>query len=429
MTAPAPDTDPRTLLMRGRRAAVTLYRACRSVLRGYRGEKISLRAAALTYFTIFSLVPLVTVILVTLESLHQQAFHDRVHSFIRDVLAPGVQKDSAEAIERLLTAASSLALRGIGYVTLAVSAGSLLKNLDESLNDLWNINLRRTWGARLFQYALALTVGPVLLALSLAGTAGVRRSLLHLGWPGMGLLTAVIPVVASALGLTALYVVAPNTRVNRRAALAGALVSTIGWELAKHAYAAFAAGIFRYNVLYGSLGAVPLFLLWVYVSWVLVLFGARLAFALQHASALERLSALRAHPRGEELFALCIARALARAELEGLRPVTVRELARRANVPEQELTPLLRRFARHELVHLHRGKVALARDPHAMRLAEVHALFGPEGATGFPSDLARLIQVLDPAAQGVSWADLGELPPATQPAASVEAAVETLRKP
>lgn len=384
-------------------------RAVRTVLRGYRGEQLSLRAAALTYFTIFSLVPLITVALVLLEALHQRAFHDRVHGYIRDVLAPGIQQDSAAVIEEFLATASSRAIRGIGFLTLAVTAGSLLKNLDESLNDLWNITTQRRWGARLFYYALALTVGPVLLALSLAGTAGLRDELLTLHWPGMVLLTAIIPVLATALGLTLLYVLVPNTRVEIGPALAGAMLATVGWEIAKHGYAAFAAGIFRYNALYGSLGAIPLFLLWVYVSWVLVLFGARLAFALQHSHALDRLSELRAHPRGEELLALSIAQVLSRAELAGVRPLAVRELARETHLPEYELVPFLRRFVRAELIHLKRGKVALARDPRALGLDELRSVFRSGHFGGLPRGVAELALALADHPNAVSWADLAEL--------------------
>lgn len=419
---------------RWRPALRGFLRAVRSVLRGYQGEQLSLRAAALTYFTIFSLVPLMTVALVLLEALHQRAFHDRVHAYIRDVLSPGIQQGSAAVIEEFLATASSRAIRGIGFLTLAVTAGSLLKNLDESLNDLWNIITKRGWGARLFYYALALTLGPILLALSLAGTAGLRHALLALHWPGMAILTTVIPVLATALGLTLLYVLVPNTRVELGPALAGALLATIGWELAKHGYAAFAAGIFRYNALYGSLGAIPLFLLWVYVSWVLVLFGARLAFALQHSDALERLSELRAHPRGEELLALSVAQALARAELTGLRPLSVRELARTARLPEHELVPLLRRFVRANLIHLTRGKVALARDPRSLRVEELHALFRTGHPGALPTGVAELAQALESTPEVVSWADLatlGQPSPAGAPlsAAVPPASIQALRKP
>lgn len=426
-SSPSPSSVERA--SRWRAGARGFLRAVAAVLRGYRGERISLRAAALTYFSIFSLVPLATVALVMLETLHQQAFHDRVHAYIQGVLAPGVQKDSLAIIEKLLATASSRALKGIGFLTLAVSAGSILKNLDQSLNDLWNIAAQRTWGARLVHYALALTVGPLLLALSLAGTAGLRHTLLHLPWPGMAFLTAVIPVLATALGLTFLYVLVPHTRVELRPALAGALLATVGWELAKHGYAAFAAGIFRYNALYGSLGAIPLFLLWVYVSWVLVLFGARLAFALQHADALDRLSELRAHPRGEELLAFSVARELARAELQGLRPIAVRDLARRSLIPEHELVPLLKRFLRSELVHLARGKVALARDPRTLRLDEVRALFATGRFAGLPAEVTELARALERDLTLLSWADLAGIAPAPPPDEAPSAAIHPLRKP
>jgi hypothetical protein len=110
-----------------------------------------------------------------------------------------------------------------------------------------------------------------------------------------------------------------------------------------------------------------------------------------------------------------VAQALARAELTGLRPMGVRELARGAKLPEHELVPLLRRFARANLIHLARGRVALARDPRSLRLDELRALFRPGHPGVLPEGVAELAHALEDGPQVVSWADLADLglpPPA-----------------
>src|SRR3954451_16960054 len=95
----------------------------------FRGEDLSIRAAALTYLSAYSLAPLVTVVLTLLTGLHQQAFHARVHRFFQDLFSPAIQKESAAFLDRFLAAASSRAVQGIGLLTLAYSAGSLLHPL------------------------------------------------------------------------------------------------------------------------------------------------------------------------------------------------------------------------------------------------------------------------------------------------------------
>jgi membrane protein len=104
---------------------------------------------------------------------------------------------------------------------------------------------------------------------------------------------ALVPWATSAFALFFLYFAVPNAKVRLRAALAGALVAATAWEIAKRLYTFGATHSFRYDAIYGSLGAIPLFLLWLYVSWIVVLFGARLAYALQYAVTTAKAAGLR----------------------------------------------------------------------------------------------------------------------------------------
>ena len=315
------------LLARLRRALVSLHES-------FRGEDLALRAASLTYLSVFSLVPLLTVALYLLTAIHQQAFHDKVHAFIQDLFSPAMRQDSAALLDKFLAAATSKAVRGIGLFTLVISAGSLLHSLGSALDAVWAVRRPRPWLLRIGLYLAALTLGPVLLAASLVGTAGLRQLLLGFHSPLAQFAVRFVSVAAAVIALTLLYVFGPNARVDKRAAFTGALVATIGWEIAKRAYAEFAAGIFRYNAIYGSLGAIPLFLLWIYVSWILVLFGARLAYALQRAPTHELVRWFDRHPMGDGLLALLIAIAMGRAEREGRPALDRKGISRATQLPD-----------------------------------------------------------------------------------------------
>ncbi|MFY0580175.1 YihY/virulence factor BrkB family protein [Cystobacter fuscus] len=122
---------------RAGRFAMDTALAVRSLARGFQGENIRLRAAALTYISVFSLVPLLTVVLALLGAYHQQAFQHRLREFISAVLAPGVREESATFLEGFLEPGNTTAIGSAGFLGLLFSSGSLLHNIDVSLNEIW----------------------------------------------------------------------------------------------------------------------------------------------------------------------------------------------------------------------------------------------------------------------------------------------------
>lgn len=409
--------------------------AMRAALRHFRGDDIGLRAGALTYISVFSLVPLVTLALLLLSSLHQEQFHDRLDTFVKEALAPGVapgiRQGSAALLEGFIHAASSRAASLMSFLTLVFTAGTLLKNLDTSINDLWAVRKKRPWPTRVFHYGLALTLGPPLLAFSLVGTMELRAVLAgaHVPHALLWLGSFCSPV----LGLWVLYLYAPNAPVRVRPALGGALVAGLGWSLAKVAYAAFAAQTFRYNLLYGSLGAAPLFLLWVYLSWLLVLTGARVAYAIQHAAYRDTWPLFELHPHGRELLAARIGQTLAQAWSEGSLPLTPARLATTLRIPEDTLLPVLDLLEHAGLVlRVENAGIHPSRDPSDLNLADTCAAVrsAPTPPQLQPlldksqelTEVEGLLRAADALASGrlreVSWTRLAGLdsqPPAAAP--------------
>lgn len=357
-----------------RRAFRQLGVFARLIAQSFRGENLSLRAAALTYVSVFSLVPLVTVALVLLDQLNQNEYRRRFLSFVNDALAPGVRAESAAFIERYIHNASAKAAGGIGFLFLAISAGTLLLNLDRSLNEIWSVTRKRSRLRTAAIYAIVLFIGPVFFGLSLAATAGLRHILVGARLPFVHLLFSTGAVLATVAGLTFLYAMVPNARVRFRPALIGGTVAGVGWELAKQGYAAFAAQIFRNNPLYGTLGAVPLFLVWIYTSWILVLFGARLSYSLQMAGFHGEFQALRHHPWVRELVAARIAEVLS-MEPSGL---SEREIASRAGVPSQEVEGIIQKLVAAGLLVKKTGLLAPALSPGELNVGQlVRAVRGP----------------------------------------------------
>jgi membrane protein len=265
---------------RGGRFVLETVNAAAAVVHGFRGEKISLRASALTYISMLSLVPLLAVIFAIIHGMGQEGLRKAVHEFVFDNLAPGVREQIGGYLDEFIARASASAMGSLGGIFLLVSAVGLFHNIERSLDEIWGVTRPRTIIRRIIIYWCVLTMGPIALAVSTLATSFAQDAM----EPSLpqGVL-ALVPWATSVFALFFLYFAVPNAKVQIRAALAGSLVSATAWEIAKHIYAFFATHSFRYNAIYGSLGAIPLFLLWVYVSWLLVLFGARLAYALQYA--------------------------------------------------------------------------------------------------------------------------------------------------
>lgn len=392
------------------RFATDTFLAARTVAQGFRGENLRLRAAALTYISMFSMVPLLTVALVLLSHFHQEGFKDKLLFVVGELLDPGVVGKTSVFLDRFLRPGNRIAIGSVGFLAVMLSAGSLLRQLDGAVNELWGIRRQRPWAIRLLIYGGLLLLGPFFLAVSFSGTGKVREFLQsHVAYANAFILlgTSLIAVAS----LTLLYFWTPYSHVRVRSALAGGLVAGLGWMVAKQVYAEFAVRSFRHNPLYASLGALPLFLAWVYVSWLLLLFGARLSYAVEHAAFRDSLFAFGTHPRAHELVASRIAQEATLAWVDGTQPPTPRELATRLRVPESLVHEVVDRMVEAGLLErLRKGGVRPARDPATLTLADttlaVHGVMISGGAESWEGPRAPGFEQMEPLFQAADCAGI-----------------------
>lgn len=362
------------------RFAVDTLRATRGLVHSFRGDSITLRAGNLTFITITSLLPLLAVVLALLHWAKQQQFESMVFNFIQEVLAPGAHRDSDDYVKQFFAAASSRTAGGLSFLVLLFSSGVLLRSLDLSLNEVWGVRRKRPILISIGLYTGILLLGPTAAGVTLATTSGIRRLILAVHLPFSGQLLVLGSAMSAVLLMTLLYKLAPHAPVRFRSALAGGLVAGVGWEVARNAYAGIARLFLSANPVYGALGIAPLFLMWLYLSWCLVLFGARLAYAVEHAAYRGVFLDLLHHPRARELLAARIAQLAARAHLEKKAPPTAGELARKLGVPAQLVGEVLYQLESASLISLgKRGQVTPAREPAQLTLADVSAAVGGVG--------------------------------------------------
>ncbi len=244
-------------------------------------------AAALCFTTLLSLVPLATVILMIFTAFPSfQLFASDIQNFIFNNFVP----TSGSVLQENLTAliANSSKLTGIGIISLIISALLLMDTIEGTLNDIWSISAKRKAVPRFMIYWAVLTLGPLLVGASLAGTSYlVSLPLLNetaLALETQTRLLGVLPFLATTLACTLLYAVVPNTYVPLRNAFSGAILAAILFELAKKLFAFYITAFPTYQVIYGALAAIPIFLIWIFISWMVVLLGAELSYCLTHYS-------------------------------------------------------------------------------------------------------------------------------------------------
>lgn len=270
--------DPRALARRGLQLFVLMAQ-------GLRGDQVLLRASALTYFSLLSLVPLLAIAAALMGSFGDT---DRLVTLVVSNLTVDNPK-ARETLEGLLAAVDFRALGGFGAAILFVSTVLGLSSVEHAFNTIWGVERTRSWSRRFPDYLATLVVAPLLLSVGAAsGTAIQSLPWLHklLAQPGFSELfrfgVQLAPLFIMFLGFVFLYWFVPNTKVNIGSALLGGAVAALLFLLARKFYVDFSIGATRAHALYGSLAALSIFIVFLYACWVIVLVGVEFCFAHQN---------------------------------------------------------------------------------------------------------------------------------------------------
>jgi len=240
-------------------------------------------AASLTYTTLLSLVPLMTVSLAVFSAF---PVSDRVAEQIQDFVFANFIPASGEVLQEYFQQFSRKAsqLTGAGFVFLVLVALILMANIDRAFNTIWRVKTKRSPLSLFIVYWSILSLGPLLIGVSMAVTSYlVSLPLLSDAAETLGIggrLLGLMPLLASAVAFTLLYAVVPNRRVPIRHAMAGGVLAAVLVELAKRGFAFYLTHFPAYEAIYGALAAIPIFLVWVYLSWLVTLLGAEFSCCL-----------------------------------------------------------------------------------------------------------------------------------------------------
>jgi membrane protein len=314
--------------------------------KGFRGDNCLISATALTFFTIFSIVPILALVFAIAKGFgFEKNFQDQLlqnYGEYREILS-----EAFVYANKMLSSAHGGIIAGFGIILLLWSVMQLLINIENSFNLIWKVKRGRSWVRKITDYLTIMLVGPLFLIVSGGLTVAVQTkvgNLEFLGVTGQWLIK-LFAYSLLAMMFTFLYIALPNTKVNFKHALAAAVVATILFELVGWAYIRFQIGANRMNAIYGGFAALPLFFIWLQYCWYIVLFGAELAFANQnvhHYELEEDIQNLSA--RYKKVISLMIANLVAKRFYNGEKSLTAQEISETLDFPSRLTLTILNEF-------------------------------------------------------------------------------------
>lgn len=248
------------------------------VFRHFSEDRLFDEAASLSYTSLLSMVPLLAVVFGVASAFPVfQQWAEKIQSFVFDNFVPASGEQVQLYLSGFLDSVSQLTLPGM--LVLILTALLLMVRIERAFNLIWRVPAARSIRNRVIMYWAVLTLGPLVVGAAIAISAQPIFAQFGMGvsgnssWRGMGVF------LLSWLTFTMMFMLVPNRRVNISHAVVGAMISAILFEIAKKAFVAFVANA-SFNVIYGTLAAIPIFLFWLYTVWIVILLGASLAASL-----------------------------------------------------------------------------------------------------------------------------------------------------
>jgi membrane protein len=319
-------------------------------IRGVFEDRAPLRASALTFFSLLSIVPVVAMIFgiakgfgfennleqILMENMGgQEAVVDRIVAFAHALL---------ENVKGGLVA-------GVGLVFLLYTIIKILSQIESAFNDIWGIKKGRSLGRKVTDYLSLMFIAPILFIISSSATvfitSGVKLALekvtfLAFASPAIFLTLKILPYALVWVLFSFMYIFIPNTKIKLSSGILGGMVAGTIYQVFQWGYISLQIGVAKYNTVYGSFAALPLFFIWMNISWLIVLFGAEIAFSHQNVETYEfEQDCLNVSHAFKRLLSIRVLHLMVRRFLEGKDPVSAHRVSQETEIPVRLVNRIL----------------------------------------------------------------------------------------
>ncbi|MFO8236596.1 MAG: YihY/virulence factor BrkB family protein [Bacteroidales bacterium] len=326
-----------------------LLRILALAFRGFKEDKISLRASALTIYTLLAIVPVVAMAFGIAKGFGLHNYLEQLKTQLEAQFLANVEGQQ-EIIDRIFEFADSFLanvkggiIAGFGLLILLWSVLKVFSNIESSFNAIWHIRKSRSWFRKFSDYFSLMLIGPIIAILSSSAIVYIATrieaitaeiELLGAISPVITFLVKLIPYVLIWFLFTFLYMFMPNTKVNFRSALIAGIVAGTAFVFLQWAYIHFQVGVSRYNAIYGSFAAIPLFIIWLQISWLIVLFGAEISFSEQNLKQYEFVTEVEnISLYAKKILALTITHLLIKNFMAAKKPFTAEKISQSLKIP------------------------------------------------------------------------------------------------
>jgi membrane protein len=310
--------------------------------RGFLNDKVQLRASALTFYSLLSIIPMAAIVFAIAKGFD-------VDNNIKIIIQEKFQSQAANLnwlVNEAQTAIEKTSggyMAGVGIIILFWSVMSLLTNIESSFNHIWQIRTSRPWHRKFTDYLTIMLIAPVFIILSISITLFISINLpdymtnapiLDFFKPVISFLIKFAPYLLSWLALTILFIIMPNAKVKFIPALISGIIAGTLLQVIQWLYIDLQFGISKLGAIYGSFAAVPLFIIWMQSSWIVVLLGAEISFANQNVSRYELESeALNISAYQKRALMLMILHMIIRNFSLGEKPISASYIAANLKIP------------------------------------------------------------------------------------------------
>jgi membrane protein len=321
-----------------------LYVVIRDLLEG----QLTLRAMSLVYTTLLALVPLLAVSFSVLKGF---GVHNQIEPLLLNFLKPMGER-GVEVTSRIIGFVDSVnsgVLGSVGLGLLIYTVISLIQKIERACNDTWHVSRSRPLSQKFSDYLSVILIGPVLVFSALGITASVMSAAvvqkmvaIKVFGSLLELATTLVPYLLMVAAFTLVYIFVPNTRVRFPSALTGGLVAGVLWETSGWGFASFVVKSAKYTAIYSGFAIIIMFMIWLYLSWLIVLVGASVAYYHQHPESVTAYRRqLRLSNRMQERLALLVMFLVGNHYYDNLPALTLEEFAQSFNVPMEALEPVM----------------------------------------------------------------------------------------
>ena len=328
----------KTLLIKQLRILILAFR-------GTREDKVLLRAPALTFYSIFSIIPAVALAFGIAKGFGLEMY---VEQQLQIALAGREEVLSwlMELTETFLRQFDGGTLAVVGLIILLYTITMLLVNMEKSFNEIWQVSKGRPWTRKFTDYFAMMFIAPLFFIMAGVATVYLNTQIHEASGailnPLLLILVRILPYILIWTVLTLLYIVMPNTNVQFSSALIAGIISGTIFQFVQWAYITFQIGATTHNTLYGSFAALPLLLLWMQVSWIVVLFGAELSYAYHNVDKYEfEAETKNISPFNKKILSLYVLKLLVKNFQKGEAPLTPGEVSKTLQIPNSLVRSIL----------------------------------------------------------------------------------------